>query len=311
MELIRGLHNLRPRHRGCVATIGNFDGVHRGHQRILEQVLELAQARNLKSAVMLFEPQPQEFFAPDTAPPRLMTLRDKVRALTVASVDQLLCCRFDDAFRSQSAEQFVQRILVDGLGVEHLVVGDDFRFGAGREGDFAYLQRAGQMLGFAVTDTPTCASGDERVSSTRIRAVLQHGELAQAKALLGRPYRISGRVRHGAKLGRQLNTPTANLAMRHVQSPVAGVYSVRVSGAGLNQAHGVANVGTRPTVNGTDNRLEVHLLDYSGDLYGQYLEVEFLQFQREEKKFDGLDALKAAIQQDIDHARAFFGIHKD
>ncbi|MBQ0752663.1 MAG: bifunctional riboflavin kinase/FAD synthetase [Gammaproteobacteria bacterium] len=311
MELIRGLHNLRPRHRGCVATIGNFDGVHRGHQRILEQVLELAEARNLKSAVMLFEPQPQEFFAPDTAPPRLMTLRDKVRALAAAGVDQVLCCRFDDAFRCQSAEHFVQRILVDGLGVEHLVVGDDFRFGAGREGDFTYLQRAGQTHGFAVTDTPTCARDDERVSSTRIRAVLQQGDLAQAQALLGRPYRISGRVRHGAKLGRQLNTPTANLAMRHVQSPVAGVYSVRVSGAGLSQAPGVANVGTRPTVNGTDNRLEVHLLDYNGDLYGQYLEVEFLQFQREEKKFDGLDALKVAIQQDIDHARTFFGIHKD
>lgn len=311
MELIRGLHNLRPRHRGCVATIGNFDGVHRGHQRILEQVLELAEARNLKSAVMLFEPQPQEFFAPDTAPPRLMTLRDKVRALAAAGVDQVLCCRFDDAFRCQSAEHFVQRLLVDGLGVEHLVVGDDFRFGAGREGDFAYLQRAGQAHGFTVTDTPTCATDDERVSSTRIRAVLQQGDLVQAQALLGRPYRISGRVRHGAKLGRQLNTPTANLAMHHVQSPVAGVYNVRVSGAGLNQAPGVANVGTRPTVNGTDNRLEVHLLDYSGDLYGQYLEVEFLQFQREEKKFDGLDALKAAIQQDIDHARTFFGIHKD
>lgn len=311
MELIRGLHNLRPRHRGCVATIGNFDGVHRGHQRILEQVLAKAKARKLKSAVMLFEPQPQEFFAPDTAPPRLMTLRDKVRALETAGVDLVLCCRFDDAFRCQSAEQFVQRILVDGLGVKYLVVGDDFRFGAGRDGDFAYLQRAGQSYGFAVTDTPTCAAEEERVSSTRIRANLQQGDLAQVELLLGRPYRISGRVRHGAKLGRQLNTPTANLAMRHVQSPVAGVYNVRVNGAGLNHAPGVANVGTRPTVNGTDNRLEVHLLDYSGDLYGQYLQVEFLQFQREEKKFDGLEALKAAIQQDIDHARVFFGIHKD
>jgi len=311
MELIRGLHNLRPRHRGCVATIGNFDGVHRGHRRILDQVLEQARARGLKSAVMLFEPQPQEFFAPEQAPPRLMTLRDKIRALDAAGIDLLLCCQFNDAFRSQSAEQFVQRLLVGGLGVEYLVVGDDFRFGAGREGDFAYLTAAGAGFGFDVTDTPTCLIDDERVSSTRVRAALQQGDLAQAAVLLGRPYAISGRVRHGDKIGRQLNTPTANLAMRRVQSPVAGVYSVRVSGAGLHGAPAVANVGTRPTVNGTDNRLEVHLLDYDGDLYGKYLDVEFLHYQREEKKFDGLDALKMAIRQDIDHARHFFGLAQD
>lgn len=308
MELIRGLHNLRPRHRGCVATIGNFDGVHLGHQRILEQVLVQARARRLKSTVILFEPQPQEFFAPDKAPPRLMTLRDKVRALREAGIDQLLLCRFDDAFRSQSAAQFVQRLLVDGLGIDYLVVGDDFRFGAGRDGDFAYLQQAGDKAGFEVTDTTTCLVDGERVSSTRIRAALQAGDLVLAAALLGKPYRISGRVRHGDKRGRELATPTANLAMRRVQSPVAGVYSVRVFGAGLSGAPGVANVGTRPTVNGSDNRLEVHLLDYSGDLYGKYLDVEFLHFQREEKKFDGLDALKAAIWQDIDQARHFFGL---
>ncbi len=311
MELIRGLHNLRPRHRGCVATIGNFDGVHRGHQRILEQVLSQASERGLKSAVVLFEPQPQEFFAPEQAPPRLMTLRDKIRALDAAGVEQLLCCRFDDAFRGQSAEQFVQRLLVGGLGVEYLVVGDDFRFGAGREGDFAYLQTAGEKFGFEVTDTATCLIDDTRVSSTRVRAALQVGDLDQAANLLGRPYSISGRVRHGDKIGRQLNTPTANLAMRRVQSPVAGVYSVRVSGAGLQQAPAVANVGTRPTVNGSDNRLEVHLLDYDGDLYGQYLDVEFLHYQREEMKFDGLEALKQAIQQDIDQARLFFGLTQD
>src|SRR5690606_23923721 len=186
MELIRGLHNLRPRHRGCVATIGNFDGVHLGHQRILEQVLVQARARGLKSTVILFEPQPQEFFAPDKAPPRLMTLRDKVRALREAGVDQLLLCRFDDAFRSQSAAQFVQRLLVDGLGIDYLVVGDDFRFGAGRDGDFAYLQQAGEKAGFEVTDTTTCLVDGERVSSTRIRAALQAGDLVLAAALLGR-----------------------------------------------------------------------------------------------------------------------------
>lgn len=308
MELIRGLHNLRPRHQGCVATIGNFDGVHLGHQQILAQLLAQARDRGVKSTVMLFEPQPQEFFAPASAPPRLMTLRDKVRALADAGVDQLLCCRFNDAFRSQTADEFVQKILLNGLGVEYLVVGDDFRFGAGREGDFSYLQKAGGQNGFEITDTPTCVVDGERISSTRIRSALQDGKLDVAAQLLGRPYRISGRVRHGDKLGRQLNTPTANLAMRRVQSPVAGVYSVRVSGAGLRQAPAVANVGTRPTVNGTDNRLEAHLLNFDGDLYGRYLEVEFLHYQRPEMKFDGLDALKAAIQQDIDNAKLFFGI---
>lgn len=311
MELIRGLHNLRPRHRGCVATIGNFDGVHRGHQRILEQVLAEARERGLKSAVMLFEPQPQEFFAPEQAPPRLMTLRDKIRALDAAGVDQLLCCRFNRDFCCQSAGQFVEQILVSGLGIEYLVVGDDFRFGAGREGDFAYLQQAGVTHGFEVTDTPTCLVDDERVSSTRIRQALQDGDLTLAADLLGRPYSISGRVRHGDKIGRQLNTPTANLAMRRVQSPLAGVYNVRVSGAGLRHAPGVANVGTRPTVDGVENRLEVHLLAFDGDLYGQYLDVEFLQFQRPEYKFDGLDALKDAIRQDIDQARLFFGLTQD
>ena len=306
MQLIRGLHNLRPGHRGGVATIGNFDGVHIGHRRILDQVIAEARARQVPSTVILFEPQPAEFFAPERAPPRLMTLRDKVQALRQAGVDQVLCCRFDEPFRRQSAEQFVDNLLLRGLAICYLVVGDDFRFGADRSGDFAYLRAAGAQHGFTVSDTPTCELDGERVSSTRIRAALQQGELDQAAALLGNPYRISGRVRRGDQLGRQLGVPTANLAMRRVQSPVAGVYAVRVSGAGLQDAPAVANVGTRPTVNGSDNRLEVHLLDYSGDLYGRHLQVAFLHFLRREKKYDGLEALTAAIHADIDNARAFF-----
>lgn len=307
MKLIRGLHNLRPAHRGGVATIGNFDGVHMGHRRILEQVLEQAQRHQVPATVILFEPQPAEFFAPDKAPPRLMTLRDKVVALGQVGIDQVLCCRFNEQFRSQSAAQFVDNLLVKGLAVRSLIVGDDFRFGADRSGDFAYLQQAGEQYGFTVSDTPTCEVAAERVSSTRIRALLQEGELQQAAALLGHPYRISGRVRHGDKRGRQLGTPTANLAMQRVQSPVAGVYAVRVNGAGLKGAKGVANVGTRPTVSGSDNRLEVHLFDFNGDLYGRFLEVEFLHFLRSEKKFDGLDALTTAIRADIHNAKAFFG----
>lgn len=306
MQLIRGLQNLRPGHRGGVATIGNFDGVHIGHQRILEQVIAEARARRVLSTVILFEPQPAEFFAPERAPPRLMTLRDKVQALHRAGIDQVLCCRFDQRFRSQSAEQFVNNLLVRGLGICYLVVGDDFRFGADRSGDFDYLRAAGARHGFVVTDTGTCEVDGERVSSTRIRATLQEGDLRLAATLLGHPYTISGRVRRGEQLGRTLGVPTANLAMRRVQSPVAGVYAVRVEGGGLRGAAGVANVGTRPTVNGSDNRLEVHLLDYSGDLYGRHLEVAFLHFLRQEKKYAGLEALTAAIHADIDHARAFF-----
>jgi riboflavin kinase / FMN adenylyltransferase len=306
MELIRGLHNLRPAHRGGVATIGNFDGVHIGHRRILDQLIAEARQRRVPATVILFEPQPAEFFAPDNAPPRLMTLRDKLRALRQAGVDQVLCCRFDQRFRSQSAAEFVDALLVKGLGICYLVVGDDFRFGADRCGDFSYLVSAGQRYGFAVSDTPTCEVASERVSSTRIRATLQRGELDLAAALLGHPYAISGRVRHGDKRGRQLGVPTANLAMRRVQSPVAGVYAVRVNGAGLAGAPGVANVGTRPTVNGIDNRLEVHLLAFSGDLYGQHLEVAFLHFLRPEKKYDGLEALTTAIHADIKNAKAFF-----
>lgn len=307
MELIRGLHNLRPAHRGGVATIGNFDGVHMGHRRILEQMLEQARHYQAPATVVLFEPQPSEFFSPENAPPRLMTLRDKVVALGQVGIDQVLCCRFNEQFRSQSAAQFVDNLLVKGLAIRSLIVGDDFRFGADRSGDFSYLQQAGEQYGFTVSDTPTCEVGEERVSSTRIRALLQDGNLQQAAELLGHPYRISGRVRHGDKRGRQLGTPTANLAMRRVQSPVAGVYAVRVNGAGLTGAEGVANVGTRPTVNGSDNRLEVHLLDFNGDLYGRFLEVEFLHFLRNEKKFDGLDALTTAIRADIHSAKAFFG----
>lgn len=306
MELIRGLHNLRAAHRGGVATIGNFDGVHTGHRRILDQVIAEARRRKVPSTVVLFEPQPAEFFAPDKAPPRLMTLRDKVRALRHAGIDQVLCCRFDQRFRSQSAAEFVENLLVKGLAVQALVVGDDFRFGADRCGDFAYLQQAGALHGFTVSDTPTFEVVGERVSSTRVRAVLQQGDLQQAAQLLGHPYTISGRVRHGDKRGRQIGVPTANLAMRRVQSPVAGVYAVRVNGGGLEAARGVANVGTRPTVDGVDNRLEVHLLGFAGDLYGRYLEVEFLHFLRAEKKFDGLESLSAAIHTDIENARAFF-----
>ncbi|MAX55002.1 MAG: bifunctional riboflavin kinase/FMN adenylyltransferase [Alcanivoracaceae bacterium] len=316
MRLIRGIHNLRETHRGCVATIGNFDGVHLGHQRILDQVITEARRRGLKSTVMLFEPQPQEFFAPDQAPPRLMSLRDKLIALREAGVDQVLCVRFNARFRALTAEAFVKGLLVDGLGVDYLVVGDDFRFGCGRDGDFAYLRQAGERFGFSVTDTATCEVDGERVSSTRIRAALSAGAFDLAAQLLGRPFAISGRVRHGDKIGRTLNLPTVNLALKRLQSPLNGVFAVSVSGAGLTDQPGAANMGTRPTVNGTENRLEVHLLDFCEEddgagfgkdgLYGKHLTVAFRHYVRAEEKFADLDQLKTAIWQDVEAVRDYF-----
>ena len=306
MELIRGVHNLRPRHAGCVATIGNFDGLHRGHRAMVEEVRRQARNRDEKAAVMLFEPQPAEFFAPDKAPPRLMTLRDKLRALAELEVDQVLCARFDDQFRSRSARNFVQQLLVDGLGVRHLVVGDDFRFGQDRAGDFDYLKTAGQEFGFTVEDTPTCEHDGARVSSTRIREALADGDLISAEALLGRPYSISGRVRHGDEIGRTIDVPTANLQPGHNRMAVAGVYAVTVTGGGLRDAPAVASVGRRPTVAGRENRLEVHVLDFAGDLYEQHLDVAFRHFIRPEEKYDGLEALKSAIRRDIEQARTYF-----
>ncbi len=306
MELIRGVHNLRARHAGCVATIGNFDGLHRGHLAIVEAVIDEARRRNEKSAVMLFEPQPAEFFAPDKAPPRLMTLRDKLRALAELEVDQVLCACFDERLRSRSARDFVQQLLVEGLGVRHLVVGDDFRFGQDRAGDFDYLRQAGREFGFTVEDTPTREHDGARVSSTRIREALAHGDLMTAEALLGRPYSISGRVRHGDEIGRTIDVPTANLQPGHNRMAVAGVYAVTVTGGGLQDAPAVANVGPRPTVGGRENRLEVHVLDFDGDLYERHLDVQFRHFIRPEEKYDGLEALKAAIRRDIEQARTYF-----
>lgn len=306
MHLIRGTHNLHRAQYGCVATIGNFDGVHLGHRKILARVREQADALGVASTVMLFEPQPQEFFAPEQAPARLMSLRDKLRTLASLGVDQVFCARFDNAFRSQSAEAFVRNLLVDGLGVRHLVIGDDFRFGSGREGDFAYLQHAGTRHGFTVEDTPTCEAGGIRVSSTRVRDALARGDLAETEALLGRPFAISGRVHYGDQIGRTLDVPTANLPLRRLRVPITGVFAVTVNGAGLTDHPAVANMGSRPSVNGRDWRLEVHLLDYHGDLYGRHLEVALRHHLRPEKKFDGLDALRDAIHTDIDNARHWF-----
>lgn len=305
MRLIRGQHNLRACHRGSVVTVGNFDGVHLGHQAILEQLVAKAKELGCLSTVMLFEPQPSEFFAPEQAPARILPLRDKLKALAGRGIDQVVCIHFNKKFSSQTAQEFVDKLLINGLYTRHLVVGDDFRFGAGREGDFAFLQRAGQAAGFSVSDTPTVLHQGERVSSTRIRRALASHDFPLASALLGRRYCISGRVRYGDRLGRTLDCPTANLRLPQ-HAAIGGIYAVKVNGQELDSWPGVASCGTRPTVKGEDNRLEVHLLDYSGNLYGQYLEVELVTFIRPEENFDGLEPLKAAIANDIAITRTYF-----
>ena len=308
MELVRGLHNLRPRHRGCVATIGNFDGVHVGHQAILSRLRAHSERLGLPGCVVIFEPQPREFFAPDAAPPRLTRLREKLTLLQQNGVDRVLCLAFNRRLRELSAEQFVQQVLIDGLGVRHLEVGDDFRFGCDRSGDFAFLQQSGRAHGFTVEAANTVAESGERISSSRLRQVLADGDFILASLLLGRPFSITGRVVYGQQLGRTIGAPTANIQLKRVNPPLHGVYRVSVELDGMVRK-GVANIGKRPSVSGDGKaHLEVHLFDFSGDLYGRRLTVVFHQKLRDEKRFDSLDALQAAIKADFAAARAQWGL---
>jgi len=306
MEFIRGQHNLRARHHGCVATIGNFDGVHLGHQAIFRQLAEKAAVFNLPTVVILFEPQPQEFFQPGGSPPRLMRLREKLLALAEYGIDRVFCLKFDRRLANTAAQDFIQELLVARLGVRFLVVGDDFRFGYKRQGDFALLCRAGGEHGFQVVNTHSFIVDGSRVSSTRIRETLRNGDLDLAQRLLGRPYAICGRVVHGDKRGRQLGYPTANIYLHRDITPLAGVYVVEVLGVGPQPVSGVANVGRRPTVQGTRDQLEVHLFDFQQDIYGRHVKVNFLAHVRPERRFESLDALRTQINQDAQHAQAFF-----
>lgn len=305
MELIRGLHNLRHHHRGCVLTIGNFDGVHLGHQEILQLLAEHAAQLSVPSCLMSFEPLPQEYFGGDHAPPRLTRLREKWCALQNGQLDRLLCLRFSRQLAAMPAEAFVRDILVDALGVRFLVVGDDFRFGYKRQGDFALLKLAGRKYGFEVVDSPTHRLRDERISSTRIRQALAEGCLELAAHMLGRPYTMCGRVFHGDKRGRGIGFPTANILLHRKRSPVRGVYVVSVDGITEQPLYGVANVGTRPTFDGQRLQLEVHLFDFDQNLYGRYVCVRFHHKLRDERRFDSFDALKAQIQKDSRDARQY------
>ncbi len=305
MELIRGIHNIRTQHHGCALTIGNFDGVHLGHQQVLRLVSEQARVLGVPSMVMTFEPQPMELFNQHHAPARLTRLRDKFVQLSRLDIDRLLCVNFDHQFAQLDAETFIHDLLVKHLGVKFLVIGDDFCFGRQRRGNFAMLQQAGEKFGFDVVSTQSFCVDRLRVSSTAIREALAHDDLAAAKEMLGRHYSISGRVSHGRKLGRTIGFPTANIPLKRCVSPVSGVYAVQVSGLTETPINGVANIGHRPTVNGVRQQLEVHLFDFHGNIYGKQLEVALLHKLRGEHKFDSFEALKQQIELDAEAARVW------
>lgn len=304
MRLIRGLH--RWRNTGpCVVSIGNFDGVHRGHQAMLQQLNTIAKEHQLPSCVVSFEPTPQEFFTPDTPPNRLSGFRDRVQSIAEQHCDNLLLLKFNEAQSKQSAEDFVSKVLVETLQVRHVQVGDDFHFGYQRQGDIALLKEQGKTHGFTASAHDTFSIGGIRVSSTRVREHLSQGQLSEAAELLGHPYRITGRVIHGEKVGRQLGFPTANIALNQHRPPLRGVFAVVAHDKTTGKSYpGVANLGERPTVGGRKLLLEVHMLNHDIDLYGHHMQIDFMGFVRSEQKFDSLDALKEAISNDSEEALA-------
>jgi riboflavin kinase/FMN adenylyltransferase len=305
---MRILRHLPARGAGPVAlTVGNFDGVHLGHRAMLELLDGAARARRLRSCVMSFEPHPREFFSPDQAPTRLTSLREKLELLAQAGVDQVHVRRFDYDFARITAEEFIRSVLVDGLGVRWLLVGDDFRFGARRQGDVAMLRDAGTRHGFEIVQMESFSVDGIRVSSTAVRERLARGDLAEAARLLGRPYSISGRVVRGDRLGKQLGFATANVQMKHNRPPLAGIFVVEVLGLGERPLEGVASLGVRPTVKaGGAPVLEVHLLDFSRNIYGRHLQVHFLHKLRDEEKYADLETLRRQIARDVQDARNFF-----
>ena len=310
MELLRGLHNLKAEHRGCVLSIGNFDGVHLGHCAVLSRLLIEAQRLQVPSTVLTFEPQPEELFSGDNAPARLSRLRDKFVQLDKLGLERLLCISFTHQFANLSAQSFIDELLIKRLDVKFLVVGDDFHFGYQRQGDFKLLKEAGEKHGFTVLDTQSLMQQKQRISSTRIRDLLASGDLQQAAQLLGRPYSITGRVGHGRKLGRTIGVPTANLFLKRRVSPVSGVFVVSILGVDDKVYQGVANIGQRPTVQGVRQQLEVHLFDFNADLYGMQLEVVLEKKLRNEVCFDTFAQLRIQINKDINQAREWQKLNK-
>ena len=307
MILIRGLSHLEPFKNGCVLTIGNFDGLHLGHRTVIKKLAERGEALDLPVVIMIFEPQPLEYFLGDNAPSRLMRLREKVIEFAKLPVDNLLIVRFNRYFANCDAEQFIDDILIKKLNVKHLVIGDDFHFGKARRGNFAMLKEKGKRYGFSVEDTGSYQVAGLRISSTLIRDALGEGDLAQAEQLLGHCYSVCGRVAHGDKRGRTIGYPTANIRMFRKNTPVNGVFAVTMTGIDGLEFEGIANVGTRPTVDGGSKViLETHLFDFDKEIYGRYVEVHFKQKIRDEICFQSLEQLKAQIEKDVAETKKIF-----
>ena len=292
-----------------MATIGNFDGVHLGHQSVFRHLLEKGDELRLPTTVVTFEPQPREFFQADTSPARLTRLREKLQAIQDVGVERIVVLEFNKRLAAMSAQRFVEELLVDGLGTRFLSVGDDFRFGNGRQGDFGLLQEMGERHGFEVENMNTYRLDAGRVSSTRIRELLTLGDFETANQYLGRPYRICGRIAHGDKRGRSIGFPTLNLNLHRRVSPLHGVYAVRVEGLETQPLPGVSNIGVRPTVEG-DLRylLEVHLFNFERSVYGEHVSVEFVRKLRDEQRFENFEALRAQIKMDAEGAKAILGV---
>jgi riboflavin kinase/FMN adenylyltransferase len=305
MLVYRGYAQRAP--SASVLTIGNFDGLHLGHRALLARLTASASAEGLPATVLTFEPHPREFFSPTSAPPRLSTLREKLELIADDGVQLAYVCHFNARFAALSADQFIEQVLVDALRVRHLIIGDDFRFGAKRTGDFALLRAAGDSLGFQVQAMDSVTLEGERASSSAVRDALHSGHLAHAARLLGRPYSIDGRVVRGDQIGRQLGFATANIRTKHDRPPLLGVFAVEVHGLPCGPRQGVANLGFRPSANQVLRPLlEVHLFDFADDIYGAHLNVRFLHKLRDEMKFPHFDALKAQIAADVEAAKNYF-----
>lgn len=303
MQLVRGLHQVLPIHQGCAAAIGNFDGVHLGHQALLNQLKMRAKSLKTKTLVITFEPQPLEFFVPERPIPRLTRLREKFYALQKCDIDYMLVIYFNRSFAILSAENFIQEVLIKKLAVKHMIVGEDFRFGHERQGNIALLQKSKE---FTTETMKTILRDEERISSTRVRQALANGDLESAKNLLGRPYTMMGRIVHGDKLGRRLGFPTANILLHRQATPLHGIYAVYLHGIEEKPLPGVANIGTRPTIGGTRTLLEVHLLNFDADIYHRDVTIEFCKKFREEVRYENLSLLKEAIARDVKQAKEYF-----
>ena len=307
MRLIRGIPRSQAFKNGCILTIGNFDGVHLGHKAVIDKLAERGKSLSLPIVILIFEPQPLEYFLRDKAPPRLTRLREKVTQFAKLPVDDLVIVRFNKQLADYDAEQFIDEILVERLNVKHLVIGDDFRFGKARQGDFALLKEKGEVRGFTVEDTGSLLVNDQRISSTLIRNALSKGDLEQAEAMLGHRYSICGRVIHGDKRGRTIGYPTANIGMARKNLPISGVFAVTMTGIDGLEIEGIANIGVRPTVDGSNKVvLETHLFDFDRDIYGNKVTVHFKQKIRAERRFRTVDELKEQIVADVAEAKNIF-----